>query len=82
MPEGCGWKTSGGRKDEDERIRWEALRCHFGKGEREKQVTERTTVFPRFKNHKESLSVLAWLSPGQIVCCRDEKRIHHCYLVK
>lgn len=39
MPEGCGWETSGGHKDEDERIRWEALRFHFGKGEKERQVT-------------------------------------------
>lgn len=39
MPEGCGWETNRGHEDEDERIRWEALRCHFGKKEKEKQET-------------------------------------------
>lgn len=41
MPEGCGWKTSGGREDEDERIRWEELMCHFVEGEEEKRREEK-----------------------------------------
>ena len=54
MPEGCGWKTSGGRKDEDERNRWEARRCHFGKGEEEKQVTQRRREKKCFSEFSEA----------------------------
>lgn len=52
MPEGCRWKTSGGRKDEDERIRWEAWRCHFRKG-KGKKIGD---LKKKSKKHEESFS--------------------------
>lgn len=54
---GVGGRQVEGVKDEDERIRWEARRCHFGNGEREKTggtETQRKDAPPSFKKHKES----------------------------
>lgn len=75
---GVGGRQVEGVKDEDERIRWEARRCHFGNGEREKKQVARRhrekMLLRVLRSTKKALSVRARLSAVWIVCCRDRKR--------
>ena len=58
------WRVE--KKDEDERMRWEARRCHFrrgggGGGEKKKE------------KQRESFSRMSSAVTCMDVCCRDEK---------
>ena len=57
------WRVE--KKDEDERMRWEARRCHFrrGGGEKEKQKEKQRESFSRMSSAVTCMDV----------CCRDEK---------